>query len=80
MPEDTTIRKGDREQKEKMKRCADKRHDVDKSGRHSFMKGRKEEQPVGPIRPGSDGCRWHRGRFMIDANNNQKIRTRNYAD
>ena len=26
------------------------------------MQARKEEQPDAPIRPLSDGCRWHQGR------------------
>ena len=63
--DDTTVRKRDREQKEKMKRYADKRRHTAamriKVGDTVLCKQEKK-QPNAPIRPGSDGCHWHQGR------------------
>ena len=64
-PDDTAVCKRDGEQKDKMKRYADKRRHTAamriKVG-DSLMHARKEEEPDAPIRPGSDDCHWRQGR------------------
>lgn len=82
-PDDTTVRKRDREQKEKMKKYADKRRHTAvmriklgdtvlcrREGRGSLA---SLFDPVPMVVIGINGD-------MITAKNNQKIRTRNYAD
>ena len=81
--DDTTVRKRDREQKEKMKRYADKRRHTAamriKVGDTVLCKQERKNSltplfdPVPMVVIGIKGD-------MITAKNNQKIRTRNYAD
>ena len=82
-PDDTTVHKRDREQKEKRKKYADKRRHTAvlriKVGDTVLCKQEKKNSlttlfdPVPMVVIGINGD-------MITAKNNQKIRTRNYAD
>ena len=82
-PDDATVRKRDREQKEKMKKYADKRRHTAamriKVGDTVLCKQEKKNSltplfdPVPMVVIGIKGD-------MITAKNNQRIRTRNYAD
>ena len=82
-PNDTEIRNRDREQKEKMKKCADKRRHTAvmkiKAGDAVLCKQERKNSliplydPVAMVVIGINGA-------MITAKNNLKIRTRNYVD
>ena len=82
-PDDATVHKHDREQKEKMKKFADKRRHTAamriKVGDTVLCKQEKKNSLTPLFRPGSDSRHWYQG-DMITAKNNQRIRTRNYAD